>query len=315
MQYTLSEIAYEAPELSDILTAEDVSALSPHSRTLPQSSRDPSGRWRRVLDEIAVSQVVGLPDLLKGLSGRKFAAKAPQWWVRAAARLVEHHDNDALFGEPIWLTDGNTAVSCERLESSARKLVFGANLSSFSTRRHLLPRLHPAYGETTEGQQAVNWLAQNAAFSAAPSPEDELEAFAERFAATPEIVEDAELREIRDLFDQLSERAAERIGPRVGASILVDGTIYKNGKAQKIKASPTQAYLSKTLDGEHPYWPTAAGKISGLQWIAARYEDQLKTGVGRGKRRRSDDGTVSRGARRFLMLLGADVRATPDCGK
>lgn len=312
----LSGIAYEAPELSDLMTAEDVSALSPESRTLPEASRDVPGRWRQVLDEIAVSQVVGPKEFLEGFSARKFAAKDAEWWVRAAARLVEHYDYDALFGAPFWLSDGKTAVSCERPESSTRKLVSGAGLSAFANRRHLLDRLHPAYGKTAAGQQAVNWLVQNAAFTAAPGPEDELEAFAERYAETPETVEDAELREIRDLFDQLSERTAGRIGPAVGAAILVDGVTYKNGKPQKIKVSPTQAYLSKTLDGEHPYWPIAAEKVPGLQWIAARYEDQLKTGVGRGERRRGEDGTVSRGARRFLMLLGAECapRLVPENG-
>lgn len=302
----LSGLAYEAPELSDLLTAEDVSALRPQSCTLPESCRDATGRWRRVMNEIAGSQVVGFPELLEGFFSGKFAAKEAEWWVRAAVRLVERHSDDALFAAPFWLTDGGFAVSCERPGSSARKLVSGAGLSAFATRRHLLDRLHPAYGETAEGQQAVNWLVQNAAFTAAPGPEDELEAFAERYAEAPETVDDAELREIRDLFDQLSERTAKRIGPTVGAAILVDGATYKNGKPQKIKVSPTQAYLSKTLDGEHPHWPIAAEKIPGLQWIAARYEDQLKTGVGRGERRRGEDGTVSRGARRFLMLLGAE---------
>lgn len=303
----LAGIAYESPELCDLLSPEDLSALSPESHTLPVTSRDGPGRWRQVLDEIGVSHVIGVVAFLKGFSDGVFAAKEDKWWVRAAARLVQHQDDDnALFGAPFWLTDGRMAVSCERSKASARKLVSGSGLSAFATRRQLLDQLHPAYRETAEGQQAVNWLVQNAAFTAAPGPEDELEAFAERYAATPEPVEDAEVREIRDLFDQLSERAAERIGPLVGAAILVDGVTYKNGKPQKIKVSPTKAYLSKTLDGEHPYWPIAAEKIPGLQWVAARYEDQLKTGVGRGRRRRGEDGTMSRGARRFLMLLGAE---------
>lgn len=302
----LSRVAYEVPELSDLLTEEDVAALSPKSYALPEASRDAAGRWRQVLDEIGVSQVVGISAFLEGFSNGQFAAKDIRWWLRAAARLVEDHDEDALFGVPFWLTDGEGAVFCERPGSSTRRLVFESGISAFATRRNLFDRLHPAYRETAEGQRAVRWLVQNAAFTAAPDPEDELSAFAGRYASKPEMVGDAELREIRDLFDQLSERAAGRIGTVFGASILLDGVTYKNGKLRKIKVSPTQAYLSKTLDGEHPYWPIAAGKVPGLQWIAARYEDQLKTGVGRGERRRGEDGTVSRGARRFLMLLGAE---------
>src|SRR5438067_13507505 len=104
-----------------------MSALSPESRTLPQASRDGPGRWRQVLNEIAVGRMVGMPEFLEGFSDGKFAAKDVQWWVRAAARLVVHHPNDALFGAPFWLTDGKTAVSCERPKSSARKLVSGTS--------------------------------------------------------------------------------------------------------------------------------------------------------------------------------------------
>jgi hypothetical protein len=302
----LTEISYEVPELSGLLTAADIAAMAPEKYALPEASRDQAGRWRLVLDTIDVSEVIDTTRLLAGFTGGLFAQKEPAWWVCAAECLTGYHYDDELFGVPFWLTDEGTPVSCAVADSSSRRLVFGAPISPFAARRRLLDRLHDAYGQSPEGGEAVAWLTRNAAFTSAPGAAEELEAFAERYANAPEVIEDAELREIRDRFDLLTDRTAEKIGARVGAAILLDGIVYKNGKPQRVKVSPGQAYLSKTLDGEYPNWPIAAEKLPGLSWIAARYEDQLKTGVGRGARRRGDDGTVSRGARRFLMLLGAE---------
>ena len=93
---------------------------------------------------------------------------------------------------------------------------------------------------------------------------------------------------------------------------MLDGYVYKGDKPQKRKVSPVNAYLCRTLDSDNPNWPTAAGTIPDLKWVAARYNDQLKTGATRTSRRRAD-GTISRGPRKFLMLLG--VECTPRLAK
>jgi hypothetical protein len=63
--------------------------------------------------------------------------------------------------------------------------------------------------------------------------------------------------------------------------------------------------LSKAYEKEHANWSQAAGDTPGVAWVAPRYEEELKSGT-RQNRRRNAEGTPSRGARRFLVLLGAE---------
>ena len=302
----LSDLAYEAESLSGLLTPADLKALVQGSHAVPTDVRDDAGRWREVLDELAVATRVDTPELLDGFARGLFARKDAEWWVEAAFRLTANHSaEDELFGVPYWLTDDRRSVPCQRKADTARPLVAGQAVSGFSARWKLLDRIHEAYSRSTSGKLAIEWLEYHAGFTRQVDAGTELAAFAERFAEEPLSIGDEELRQIRDRFDQLSDRNAQEIGHRVGAALLLDGHVYHHGKRQMRKVSPLNAYLSRTLDRDNPDWPTAAGTTPDIEWVAARYSDQLKTGATRRSRRRAD-GTISRGPRKFLMLLGVD---------
>lgn len=301
----LSNIAYENPDLSDLLTGADIEALAEGSRALPRDVRDADGRWRAVLDQIGVCATVSTTELLEGFKQSLFQLKGPSWWVKAARVLVEIHADEELFDVPFWLTDEGRAVVCKREGATAKPLVLGGDFSLFSLRWSLLDRLHAAYGIEKDGDVAIKWLDEHAAFRTSVDAFTELAAFAERFAATPLEIEDADLRELRNRFDDLNDRRADEIGRTVGAALMVDGFVYKSGKMHRQKVRPTEAYLCKTLDSDFPNWPTAAENIPGIQWISAGYDEKLKTGATRAQRKRAD-GTISRGARKFFALLGVE---------
>ena len=302
---SLSALVYEAKSLMGLLSPKDLEVLVRGRRALPTDVRDDAGRWREVLDELAVATRADTAELLKGFARGLFAENDAHWWVDAALRLTANHPaEDGLFDVPYWLTDELRAVPCQPKGETARPLVAGDPSSAFSARWKLLDRLHEAYGDTA-GQPAIEWLERYAAFTKQVDAATELAAFAERFAEKPVRIGDEELRQIRDRFDELSDRDAEEIGHRVGAALLLDGYVYNGGKRQMQKVSPLNAYLSRSLDGDNPDWPMAAGSTPGIEWVAARYSDQLKTGATRKSRRRAD-GTISRGPRKFLMLLGVD---------
>jgi hypothetical protein len=303
---SLASIAYESIALAGFLTSAEIVALAPESRPLPANIRDDAGRWRGVLDSLAVSTVIGTGELLVGFDKGLFFTNEPAWWVEAAQRLTSIHPHKELFGRPFWLSDDGRALTCRTPRETDRPLVFGEAPSVFSVRWKLLDRLHDAYGASEAGGAAVTWLSKHAAFTNRVHPAIELAAFAERYAAEPVEIEDADLRDLRDRFDELPDRNAEELGRNVGAALLLDGYVYKADKQQRLKVSPAAAYLSRTVDSDYPNWPTAAASLPGIQWIAPRYDDQLKTGATRTRRRR-DDGTISRGPRKFLMLLGAEV--------
>jgi len=268
----LSDLAFEDESLDGLLAAADIEALIRESRALPADVRDGRGRWREVLQELEVATKVGTAELLDGFTRGLFAGKDPVWWVEAAQLLTANHPaDDELFGVPYWLSDDGRPVPCQREGDTARPLVVGHAISAFSARWKLLDRLHEAYGRSTSGKQAIEWLGKHAAFTAHIEAATELAAFAERFADEPADIGDEDLRAIRDRFDEIPERSAAGIGPGVGAALLLDGYVYRGGKPQKRKVSPVNAYLCRTLDSDNPNWPTAAGKISDIEWVAASY--------------------------------------------
>jgi hypothetical protein len=300
----LLQVSYEEECLTPLLENADIEALAANTRALSHSVRDSAGRWRLVLDEIGVCAVVETGDVLEGFAVNLFSLKSPPWWVAAATILVENHPDDDLFEKPYWLSDDGRALPC-RHRHTGRPLVLSGEPSQFAKYWQLIDRLHPTYAGQA-GETATRWLSEHAAFKDVIDAEIELEAFAEKFAEEPLEISDAELRELRDRFDALSDRRGQPLGIRVGSAILVDGFVYQGGRVERRKVSPAEAYLGKTLDGDAPNWPIAAGTLPGISWIAARYEDQLKTGATRRMRKR-DDGTISRGVRRFMMLLGGEV--------
>jgi hypothetical protein len=303
----LVAIAYEERTLTGLLASSDVTMLAPPgSHALPDSVRDNAGRWRNALSALGVSKVIGTAGLLSGFDRALFAEKDPLWWVEAAGRLTGSHARRELFGRPFWLSDDGRALTCQRMGQSDCPLVFGERPSAFARHWNLLDQLHGAYAENEVGGAAIDWLTKHAAFTRQVDPVIELGAFAERFAADPLAIDDADLQALRDRFDELSDRSAEPLGPKVGAAIQLDGYVFKDGKQQKLKVSPIASYLPRAIDSDHPNWPVAAGTLSGIQWIATRYDEVLKTAATRMRRRR-DDGRISRGPRKFLMLLGAEV--------
>ena len=300
----LDELAYESSALEGFLGDDDVRRLAEKATPLSGGLRDPAGRWRRVLDAIGISTIVGVDDLASGFDDSRFGDRDVDWWVGAADRLTRSLGIAALKGTRFWLTDQLSPASVAAKGETARPLLIGEPLSDFARGWSLFERVHDRYGETEEGKRALAWLSSHASVAALVDAADELGAFAEAYHGQPIAVTAPELRAIRDRFDLLTDRRAEPLGARVGAALLVDGFVYRSGKRSAIKVSPASAYLSRTIDNDHPYWPDAAGQLPEIPWIAASYEERLKTGATRNSRKRSD-GTISRAARKFLTLLGA----------
>jgi hypothetical protein len=248
----LASIAYEDVALAGFLGPAEIVALAPDCQALPADIRDDAGRWRGVLGSLAVSTVIKTGELLIGFDKGLFFGNEPAWWVEAAQRVTANHVHEELFERAFWLSDDGRALACRKQGATDRPLVFGEALSAFAARWNLLDRLHDAYGTSEAGEAAVTWLSKRAAFGSHIDAATELGAFAERFAAQPVEIDDADLRDLRGCFDELSDRNAEELGRKVGAALLLDGYVYRAGKPQKLKVSPAAAYLSRTIDSDYP---------------------------------------------------------------
>lgn len=302
----LADVAYEDEALSGLLKEEDVERMAEDRHALHADVRDKVGRWRQVMDALDVSTVLGTDELIEALGSGMFVEKPAEWWTEVGSRLVAHHPDEELFGKAFLLSDRNAVVACDAKNDTHRPLVFDAAPSAFVARWGLLERLHPAYGESDFGKDVIAWLKANAAFTTDLDAVTELAAFAEYFDGQKIDITDEDLRVLRARFDEVSDLRAEQLGPKVGAVLLLDGYVFRSGKHSRQKVALSESYLCKTIDGENATWPDAAGVTPNIQWIAAKYETVLKTDAGRWTKRKRDDGSVSRGPRRFLTLLGAE---------
>lgn len=307
----LSDISYEEQRLSALLTEEDLAALAPEHLPLLHQLRDQRGRWRRVVEALGVSRQITSEQLIKGMATGIFAKKGAAWWVEAAATLTKACPPEQIFAAPIWLCDKGYLVGCQPTGTSDRKLVFGAPLPLLAERHHLFDVLHPAFG-APEGRDAIGWLVQHAAFTAEIDAQDELLAFATAFENDPVQLSHEELRELRDLLDPLIGTRAQKIGERLGSAVLIEA-VEAETKGKRSWRRPSEVYLPKAIDKDTPHWPNAAWGVAGIWWAHPSYDEGLRTGLG--KRRKRDDGTRSRGARNFLALLGAESGPRLEHGK
>ena len=297
----LASFAYEASPFTGLLDNIDLDRLTGGAPALRNALRDEASRWRSALTSLAVGVKVGTPELLAGFAAGHFEEKSASWWVRAAGALIACAQPAELIAAPIWLTRDLSAVSCGAGGSRHSTLVLNTGESDFARRHRLFHELHPAYG-SMDAESLRVWLVQHAAFRTVVDAEEELLTFAARNAWSPKLIGDGDLTDIRDLFDQLPNSTAERVGPQVGAAIKIDAVEYRRGKPIQVHATPATVHLPRSIDTEGSPWPAAAGELAGFVWAAPSYEARLKTGLGRQRKR---DGIMPRGARRFLILLGA----------
>lgn len=303
--YPFSALSYEAQTLDSFLSEEDIERIQPEQHALHRNARDTQDRWRKVINELGASCLVGTGALLEAMENQLFNFKPAIWWVRAGALLVEHHEEKELFDRAFLLSHLNEPISCALYGETDIPLVLNSP-SEFAQRWQLLQRLHSAYANEGAGEQVIAWLDANAAFVSQADTVVELEAFAEKFEQDSiEITED-DLRSMRDVFDKVRDTEAKALGAKIGSILRLDGYVYKNGKAIRQKVRLSESYLCKTLDSENSTWPDAADKTPGIPWVGAKYDIILKTNISRGAKRKREDGTQTRGARKFLLLLGVE---------
>lgn len=297
----LDQLSYEEAELTHILDPVDTALLADRPSAVELSARDIGGRWRRVLDILDTSVRIGPGHILDAIDQGSFIEKAPDWWVELAATLVGAMLSNDVHGRLLWLCGDGTPAASAAKGTTNRKLFFGRLDHAFADTHGLYCSLHPAF-DSDRGRVAQAWLAAHADFSTRTTNEEVLRAFAEKHVMDPVAIDDPTLMEVKALLDPIGDAQARDIGEALGRAILLeanDGT--RRGSTTLV--TPPEAYIPKAIDKDSPNWPVAAGGIGELLWLSPTYEDRLRTGLGKAKRR--SDGIRPRGAKRFLSLLGA----------
>lgn len=306
--FGLSSVSYCDGDTEGLLNEADhlnVTGLS----MLPLRLRDSSGRWREVLDDINASRQIDLAAVIAHCH-TSFSQKPAQWFLDVASRCLEIGEDELLL-DACWvpLANGGQTVAASPQAASAW-LVPQLPDDDFCRQHKLCITVHellntPAYAHVRA------WLNDNANFATQLDAEHVLQAFARRYAESPYRATREDLLNIRDLFEHVQDSNPAQLGLNVGNALHIEAFHYETDEKGKVKsvkmhARPQDVYLSASIGDGQEGWPKAAGQTAGLLWTLSGYAEIFRATQ---SRKSSDDSdkplSRKRGARRFLMLLGA----------
>lgn len=302
----LSAVAYADAEIEHLLDQADYREVA-GAEGLPTSLRDVGGRWRMVLDGLGRSPKATLKRLMEACD-RPLRHRGPSWFFDLALRCVTSGEDDLLFQGP-WLPLENGERTTPQYQFEASELLtFSQSVERFAV-QHKLCRAVDAglLAEALEPVQEI--LKTDGNLLEAAKAGDIIRAFTARYTDEPLTISREDLVALRDLLGQVGDREAGELGPRVGDVILIEAYRHEaapSGATQQVKLTtkPADTYLPSAIEDETFGWSKAAGETLGLVWASNAYASVFKTA-----QRRDGAAAVrrTRGAKRFLTLLGAHV--------
>ncbi|WBC08908.1 hypothetical protein [Micromonospora sp. WMMA1947] len=296
--YPLRDLAYEAAELTAVLSPEDVRLVSEQPGILAETARSDDDRWREVLDDLsgvgaATPTLVSVEDASALLDDGQ---RSPQFVANLLAVVVEAGLGAALDSRACLVLDNG-----DRVPPSSRTglaVLLPADLDTVWDLLEVGTRLHPAFTGQPRWAVIRDWLQERKWLRSSATSADALLVLAGAGKAGTTLerpLTDAQVDGLRRALEAIPEAERPALGAGVGRAVKVDAVVHDaNGQRQGVHARPCDAYF---IEREANSWFVAAGKTPGLIWIDRRYSDKIRTDGGR-------DGI---GAQRLFRLLGAEV--------
>lgn len=300
LNVALGEMAVETAALTGLLDDSEVTTLAGLSHRLPDHVRDDSERWRDVLDgwrrqNLLLPQEVTISDALT------FLDDPSDREVRKVIALTA-----------IALDNGLES----RLETLACILddEGQGHRPPRATTAHVLTRdhaglahsigigiaLHPDYLTATDSSvRVIEWLVSTERLIGSEDIETLERLAAAGHAENPveAPMTDAQVQSIRLAMEPLGATEWTRLGRDIGRAVFLDAFTYSSsGDREETQARPCDAYQPKRIDTIRDGFASAAGATPGITWVANKYQDILRSSLGR------DQGGL--GAQRFLRALG-----------
>lgn len=297
----ISQLAVEEPALEGVLEDFETARVAGLPGALPHGTRDPSGVWRRVLDDwreagAALGKRVEVHDALTLLDDPQ---RAPRANVALAAAAIRGGVGDRLADYPWLVTDDGSHLDPPH-ESEPWLLVSGPSplADVIGMARHL----DPAYTEDNEDAAVtVRWLESRGSLAKTADAAEVLRRLArvgQSGGRLPSPISDLQLRALRDAMEAITPADRAILAAGIGRAIELDAYRF-DGRRRKVRtqSSPANAYLPRAIDREPDAFVVAAGSCEGILWMDPRYADVLRSGLGR----------AGLGAQRILRLLGAET--------
>lgn len=293
----LADLAYEAPELGDLLSPQDVRQVSERKGAISLTARSTGDRWRLVLAELAAlatdaPYLVRLDEALGLLADDE---RQPQFVAALVGVAVKIGETGKLTGYRCLVLDDGSRMTPE--EYGDLDVLIPSDSGELWGILGMGRRLHPAFAASSDWPEIRIWLHEAGLLRTDASDRAALTvlSFAGRLGKQlRRALTDAQLDALRRALETLDEAARSELGGGIGRAILLDGTRYDEaGARHSIHVSPAEAYI---IEHDRGAWSVAAAKTPGLAWLHRRYTTDLKNARGR-------EGI---GAQRLFRMLGAE---------
>ena len=305
-EHALGDLAFETPDLTEILTDEDVRELASTADVVIAANRSPGARWREVLDELAelgaeTPAIVDVASAVQLLNAEdrtiEFVADLTAAVV-AVATLEDEEDDDLeaeLIASSCLVLDDGRRVSPE--DASDLGVLLPDDAAPLWSTLGIGAHLDRGYTERSGWTGVASWLHGIDTLRRTATDDDALRALAEsgrKGVELPEPLTDHQANALRAALEAVDESLRPRIGAGIGLAIRLEATVYgADGKPKRVHARPADSYF---IEREKGTWSNAAKKTPELVWLHRRYLTDLRTPAGR----------AGLGPQKLFRLLGAE---------
>lgn len=305
-QHPLRELAYETPDLTDILTGEDISDLAETADVITSFNRSDDDRWRVVIADLddlgaATPALVDVRSTLPLLNveDRTIEFVADLTAAAVAVATADDEEDDDLADEVLTslclvLTDGRR-TSPEA--ATGLDILLPQEASQVWSSLGIGAQVHPAYSERPTWPVIAGWLHDTGTLRKTATDADALRVLSNAGRSDVELAEpltDDQANALRAALESVEESARPALAEGIGRAIRLEATVYDaNGKRTQVFARPADSYF---IEKERNSWSNAAKKTPGLVWLHRRYSDALRAPTGR----------AGIGTQRLFRLLGAE---------
>lgn len=303
-EHALGDLAYESPDLTAILTAEDIRHLAGTVEVLSRFARSADGRWRAVIDDLNAlgAETPTLVDVRQALQLLNVEGRTIAFIADLTAAAVAALDGPAdeglaeqLLSSPcLVLTDGRRMRPDT---ATGRHILLPQEPSQLWSSLGIGSQLHPAYMERPAWSVILRWLHDSNAMRRTATDGDALRVLAEAGRSDdelPEPLSDEQVNAVRAALESVDETTRVGLAAGIGRAIKLEATVYDaQGRRTQVFARPADAYF---IEKERSSWSNAAKKTPGLVWLHRRYLEALRSSAGR----------AGLGTQKFFRLLGAE---------
>lgn len=305
-EHPLRDLAFETPDLTDILTDDDIRDLADTPDVVTTANRSGDGRWRDVVAGLADlgATTPALVDVTSAVQLLNKEDRTIEFIADLTAAVVAVAALEDAEGED--LAEELTSSTCLVLDDGRRicpedacdlGVLLPDDASGLWSTLGIGAQLHHAYVERPRWTEVADWLHGIDALRRTATDDDALRVLARAGrmdVELPEPLTDNQAHALRAALESVDESMRPGLGAGIGRAIRLEATVYQaDGKRSSVFARPADSYF---IEKDKNSWSNAAKKTPRLVWLHRRYSEALRTPAGR----------AGIGAQKLFRLLGAE---------